>query len=101
MSSSQHFDFIKPDTFHSVLDVQNLQHDHLHESSKVSQVLLDFPIIAELIEEMMLSRYHLTSGDEQWSEDAISFLSCALSGSLESLMNVRGQQPPNTDPGVN
>ena len=90
MTSSQHFNFIKPDKFHSVLDLQKLQHDHLHESSKVSQVLLDFPIIAELIEEMMLSRYHLTSGDEKWSEDARSFLSCALSGSLESLINVRG-----------
>ena len=89
MSSSQLFNVIKPDTFHSVLDLQKLQHDHLYESSKVSQVLLDFPVIAELIEEMMLSRYHLTSDDEKWSEDALSFLSCALSGSLESLMNVR------------
>jgi hypothetical protein len=101
VTSSQHFNVIEPDTFHSVLDLQNLQHDHLHESSRVSQVLLDLPIIAELIEDIMLSRYHLTSEDEQWSEVALSFLSCALSGSLESVMNVRDQQPPNTDPGVN
>ncbi|KAH8674434.1 hypothetical protein BGZ60DRAFT_404015 [Tricladium varicosporioides] len=71
------------------LDFQELQHDHLHENSKVSEVLLDFPILAELIEEMMLSRYHLTSDDEKWSEDALSFLSCTLSGSLEALINVR------------
>jgi hypothetical protein len=100
VTSSQHFNTIKPDTFHPVLDLQNLQHNDLHESSRVSQVLLNFPIIAELIEEMMLSRYHLTSGDEQWSEDALSFLSCALTGSSESLMKVRGQRPPNTDPAI-
>jgi hypothetical protein len=56
----------------------------------VSQVLLNFPIIAKLIKEIMLSRYHFISSDEQWSEDALSFLSCALTGSLESLMKVRG-----------
>jgi hypothetical protein len=39
----------------------------------------------------MLPRYHLTSDDERWSEDALGFLSCALSGTLESLMNVRCQ----------
>ena len=54
----------------------------------MSQVLLDLPILAEIIEEMMLSRYHLTSDDESWSKDALDFLSCTLSGSLESLMNV-------------
>ncbi|RDL36258.1 uncharacterized protein BP5553_06870 [Venustampulla echinocandica] len=69
-----------------VLDLQQVQHDHLHEGSKVSQVLLDFPILAELIEDMMLSRYHLTPNDIMWSEDALSFLSCTLSGSLETLM---------------
>ncbi|RFU32105.1 hypothetical protein B7463_g4226, partial [Scytalidium lignicola] len=70
-----------------VLDFQTLYHDHLYEGSKTSQVLLDFPILAELIEEMILTRYHLTPDDEKWSEDALSFLSCTLSGSLESLVN--------------
>jgi len=37
----------------------------------------------------MLSRYHLTSDNETWSEDALSFLSYAVSGSLNSLMNIR------------
>jgi hypothetical protein len=54
----------------------------------MSQVLLDLPILAEIIEEMMLSRYHLISDDESWSKDALDFLSCTLSGSLESLMSV-------------
>lgn len=54
----------------------------------MSQVLLDLPILAEIIEEMMLSRCHFTSDDESWSKDALDFLSCTLSGSLESLMNV-------------
>ncbi|XMA20784.1 hypothetical protein WAI453_013575 [Rhynchosporium graminicola] len=66
-----------------ILDLQHLERDHLHQSPKTSQVLLDFPILAELIEDMMLSRYHLTS---KWSEDALDFLSCTLTGSLETLM---------------
>ena len=72
-----------------VLDLQKLKYDNLYESPKVSQVLLDFPILAEIIEEMMLSRYHLTSDDERWSKEALDFLSCTLEGSFESLMNVR------------
>jgi len=89
VSLSQYSNRIKHNTS-SVLDLQKLQHNHLHEGSKVSQVLLDFPILAELVEDMMLSRYHLTSDDEKWSKDALSFLSCTLSGSLETLMKVRG-----------
>jgi hypothetical protein len=90
VSSFLDFNIIKLDMFYLVLDLQKLQYDHLYEGSKASQVLLDFPILAEVIEEMMLSRYHLTSSDEKWSEDALSFLSCTLSGSLDTLMNVRG-----------
>ena len=63
----------------------------------MSQALLDFPILAELIEDMMLSRYHLVSDDEKWSEDALSFLSCTLSGSLETLVKVRDYRLPNTN----
>jgi hypothetical protein len=54
----------------------------------MSQVLLDLPILAKIIKEIMLSRYHLTSNDESWSKDALDFLSCTLLGSLESLMSV-------------
>jgi hypothetical protein len=72
-----------------VLDLRKLKYDDLYESPKVSQVLLDFPILAEIIEEMMLSSYHLTSDDERWSKDALDFLSCTVEGSFESLMNVR------------
>lgn len=49
---------------------------------------MDFPVIAEIMEEMMLSRFHLTCDDERWSGDALDFLSCTLSGSLETLRNV-------------
>ncbi|KAH6698104.1 hypothetical protein BKA61DRAFT_622661 [Leptodontidium sp. MPI-SDFR-AT-0119] len=72
-----------------VLDPRELKYDGLYESPKVSQVLLDFPILAEIIEEMMLSRYHLAPDDEKWSRDAIDFISCTLEGSFESLINVR------------
>lgn len=71
-----------------VLDPRKIKYDDLYESPKISQVLLDFPILAEIIEEIMLSRYHLTPDDEKWSKDALDFLSCALEGSFESLMNV-------------
>lgn len=74
------------------LDLQKLRHDHLHESPRVSQILLDCPIIVDMIEEMMLSRLHLAPDDEKWFADAQDFLSCALSGSLETLMNVRRGQ---------
>jgi hypothetical protein len=74
-----------------VLDPRELKYDGLYESPKVSQVLLDFPILAEIIEEMMLSRYHLTPDNEKWSRDALDFLSCTLKGSFESLMNVRSK----------
>ena len=43
-----------------VLDHRELKYDALYESPKLSQVLLDFPILAQIIEERMLSRYHLT-----------------------------------------
>jgi hypothetical protein len=71
-----------------VLSLQELQQDSLHENLKVSQVLLDFPIVAELIEEMMLSRCHLISDNENWSENALDFLLCTLTGSLEALRKV-------------
>lgn len=93
VSLSQYFNVIIPNTLYLVLDFQNLQNDHLHENSRISRVLLDFPILVELIEEMMFSRYHLISDNEKWSEDALDFHSCALSGSLETLMNVRSHYP--------
>jgi hypothetical protein len=73
----------------TVLDLRKLKYNDLYESPKISQVLLDFPILAEIIEEMMLSSYHATSGNERWSKDALDFLSCTVEGSFESLMNVR------------
>jgi hypothetical protein len=46
------------------------------------------PVLAEMIEDMILSRYHHTSDDQRWSKEALSFLSCSISGSLQSLMSV-------------
>ena len=77
-----------PNMCNSVLDPKNIRHDPLHHSTITSEILLDFPILAEAIEEMMLSRYNDTSEGERWSEDARNFLSCTLSGSLKSLMKV-------------
>jgi hypothetical protein len=54
----------------------------------VCRLLLHYPLLAEIIEEMILSSYHLASDDDRRSEEALSFLSCTFSGSLESLMNV-------------
>jgi hypothetical protein len=53
-----------------------------------SEVLLDVPVLAEIIEEMMLPQYHLSSDGEGWSKEALDFLSCSLSGSIQSIMNV-------------
>ena len=63
-----------------------------HVTQRATDLLLDFPIFAELVEEMMLSRYHLVYGQYQWSPEALQFLSCTLSGSLGSLTNVRTHQ---------
>jgi hypothetical protein len=45
--------------------------------------------MADVVQEMMLPRYHLKDSDESWSPDALDFLSCCLSGSIESLVAVR------------
>jgi len=51
-------------------------------------VLLDFPLLAEVIEEMMLPQYHLISNNKAWSQEALSFLSCSLLDLVETLMKV-------------
>jgi hypothetical protein len=37
----------------------------------------------------MLPRYHLKEDGECWSPEALRFLSCSLSGSIESLLKVK------------
>ncbi|CZS92442.1 uncharacterized protein RAG0_02970 [Rhynchosporium agropyri] len=59
-----------------------------HEYRGSTDVILDFPIFAELFEEMILSSYHLVCSRNKWSAEALRFLSCTLSGSLGSLRNV-------------
>jgi len=46
------------------------------------EALLDVPVLAEIIEEIMLPWYHLNSDGEGWSKEALDFLSCSLSGSI-------------------
>jgi hypothetical protein len=58
------------------------------ENPRVSQALLEMPVLAEMIEIMILSRYHHTSDDQRWSKELLSFLGCSISGSLQSLMDV-------------
>lgn len=57
-------------------------------NAKTSHALLDVPFLADIVEEMLLPRYHL-QGDESWSENALEFLSCCMSGSIETLLKVR------------
>lgn len=73
----------------SVLHPNNIRDVPATDDPGRSEILLDFPILAEAIEEMMLSRHRPASGDDRWSEDAKNFLSCSLSGSLKNLMKVR------------
>ena len=71
-----------------MLDPENIRHESSSHSTGTSEALLDFPILAEAIEEMMLSRYDDSSDDKRWSEDARNFLSCTLSGTLKNIMKV-------------
>lgn len=50
--------------------------------------LLELPVLEEMIGAMTISRYHLTSADRGWSKEALSFLSCSRSGSLQNLIDV-------------
>jgi hypothetical protein len=72
----------------TVLDPQNYEKDVDHRDSKLSNALLDFPLLVEVAEEMMLPRYHLTSGNDAFSGEALDFLSSSLSDSVEALMKV-------------
>jgi hypothetical protein len=73
-----------------VLDLDQYQRKALDETAKLSHALLDLPYLADIVEEMLLPRYHL-GGEEAWSEDALEFLSCCLSGSIEGLLAVRNK----------
>ena len=63
-------------------------HRHQEQNLRVAQALLEMPLLAEMTEDMILSRYHHTSDDQRWSKEVLSFLGCSISGSLQSLMNV-------------
>ena len=78
----------QPQLTSSVLDLEHYEQVAV-ENPKLAHSLLDLPFLAETVEEMMLSRYHLEGVGEAWSREALEFLSCSLSGSVESLVNVR------------
>ena len=58
------------------------------QTSRQSHAILDLPCMADMVQEMMLPRYHLKDSDESWSRDALDFLTCCLSGSIRSLVAV-------------
>ncbi|TGO56037.1 hypothetical protein BCON_0083g00300 [Botryotinia convoluta] len=49
-------------------------------------VRIDLPFLAEIVEEMMLPRYHLIDEKDAWSDEALQLLSCCISGSVESML---------------
>jgi len=60
----------------------------MNNKSTLSHAILDLPYLAEILEEMILPRYHIKSDEGAWSGEILDFLSCSLSGSVESLVNV-------------
>jgi hypothetical protein len=60
--------------------------------SNSSEVLLDIPVLAEIIEEIILPQYYFNSDREGWSKKAFDFLSCLLSGSIQSIINISKEQ---------
>ena len=58
-----------------MLHPDNVRQAPTSNNTESSEILLDFPILAEAIEQMILSRYHLAPEKEMWSVDAKNFLS--------------------------
>ena len=74
-----------------VLDLPQYEQVASVENPRLTHGLLDLPFLAETVEEMVLPRYHLEEVNEAWSREALEFLLCSLSGSVESLVNVRSR----------
>ncbi|KFY03198.1 hypothetical protein V490_00250, partial [Pseudogymnoascus sp. VKM F-3557] len=72
-----------------LLSMENIRY-HQVENPRFAPALLEMPVLEEIIEAMTLPRYHHTSDDQRWSKEALSFLSCSISGSLQNL-NDRAQ----------
>jgi hypothetical protein len=89
VSPSYTQDVIRAHLSIKVLDLRKLKYNNLYKSPKVLQVLLDFPILAKIIKEIMLSSYHLTSDNKRWSKGALDFLSYTIKGLFKSLINIR------------
>ncbi|KFY66716.1 hypothetical protein V497_00765, partial [Pseudogymnoascus sp. VKM F-4516 (FW-969)] len=67
-----------------LLSMENIRY-HQVENPRFAPALLEMPVLEEIIEAMTLPRYHHTSDDQRWSKEALSFLSCSISGSLQNL----------------
>ncbi|CZT07747.1 uncharacterized protein RCO7_11237 [Rhynchosporium graminicola] len=65
-----------------VLDLAQYGRKASDESTRFAHALLDLPFIAQIVEEMLLLRYE----QEEWPESVMDFLSCCLTGSIQSLM---------------
>ncbi|KFY17984.1 hypothetical protein V492_00234 [Pseudogymnoascus sp. VKM F-4246] len=73
------------------LDLENVGHREV-ENPMFAPVLLELPVLEEIIGAMIISRYH-TSADQGCSKEALSFLSWSRSGSLQNLLDVVVYQP--------
>jgi hypothetical protein len=68
-----------------ILDLEQYGRKASGESLRLKHALLDLPCIAEIVEEILLLRCNIDD-NLAWSKDALDFVSCCLSGSIESLI---------------
>ena len=68
----------------TVLDLEQYGRRASDESCRFAHALLDLPFMAKIVEEMLLLRYE----EDVWPEKVIDFVSCCLTGSIQSLMRV-------------
>ncbi len=67
-----------------VLDLKQYGRKSSDQSLTLAHALFDLPYMAKIVEEMLLLRFK----NEAWPADALDFVSCCLSGSVQSLMRV-------------
>ncbi|TGO07233.1 hypothetical protein BTUL_0306g00120 [Botrytis tulipae] len=68
------------------LNFKQYTHKRKHSNLNLLHSFLDLPFLAEIVEDMMLPRYHLIEEKDAWSDEALQFLSCCISGSIESML---------------
>ncbi|RDL30196.1 uncharacterized protein BP5553_10474 [Venustampulla echinocandica] len=68
-----------------VLGLEQYTRLAVDDCGTASHAILGMPYVAEIVGEMLLSRYPITN-DGGWSENALKFEACCLSGSIASIM---------------